>query len=68
MTMPTRYSTGAIILHWAIAIAVIVTWRIAESVEHATRAESEAIMANHVTQLAAHFLVDRDGVVRWTHL
>jgi cytochrome b561 len=48
MTMPTRYSTGAIILHWAIAIAVIVTWRIAESVEHATRAESEVIMANHM--------------------
>ena len=46
--MPTRYSTGAIILHWAIAIAVIVTWRIAESAEHATRAESQAIMANHM--------------------
>lgn len=46
--MPTRYSTGAIILHWAIAIAVIVTWRIAESTEHATRAESQAIMANHM--------------------
>ena len=28
----------------------------------------QAIMANHVTQLAAHFLVDREGVVRWTHL
>lgn len=46
--MPTRYSTGAIILHWAIAIAVIVTWRIAESVEHASDAQSEAIMANHM--------------------
>ena len=46
--MPTRYSTGAIILHWAIAAAVIVTWRIAESAEHASEAEEAAIMADHM--------------------
>jgi cytochrome b561 len=46
--MPTRYSTGAIILHWAIAIAVIVTWRIAESAEHVTEAQEKAIMGNHM--------------------
>lgn len=46
--MPTRYSTGAIILHWAIAIAVIVTWRIAESAEDVTRAQEKVIMANHM--------------------
>lgn len=34
--MPTnRYSTGAIILHWIIAIAVIVDWRLADAAEHA---------------------------------
>jgi cytochrome b561 len=46
--MPSRYSTGAIILHWAIAIAVIVTWRIAESAEHVSEAQESAIMARHM--------------------
>ena len=46
--MPSRYSTGAIILHWAIAIAVIVSWRIAESAEHVSEAQEETIMANHM--------------------
>jgi len=46
--MPSRYSTGAIILHWAIAIAVIVTWRIAESAEHASEVQENAIMADHM--------------------
>lgn len=31
----SRYSTGAMWFHWIIAIAVIVTWRIAEAAEHA---------------------------------
>jgi cytochrome b561 len=39
---------GAIVLHWAIAIAVIVTWRIAESAEHASEAQEAAIMADHM--------------------
>ena len=46
--MPSHYSTGAIVLHWAIAIAVIVTWRIAESAEHASEAQEAAIMADHM--------------------
>lgn len=46
--MPSRYSLGAIILHWAIAISVFVTWRIAESAEHASEAQEEAIMADHM--------------------
>jgi len=47
--MPTnRYSTGAMILHWAIAIAVIVSWRVAESAEHLAREEKEAVMGNHM--------------------
>ena len=32
-TAGRRYSTVAIILHWAVAIAVIVNWRLAESAE-----------------------------------
>lgn len=43
----SRYSTGAIIFHWLIAIAVIANWRIAEAADHGTSAEKMAIMANH---------------------
>lgn len=46
--MLSRYSWGAIVLHWAIAIAVFVTWRIAESAEHVSEAQEQAIMANHM--------------------
>lgn len=46
--MPSRYSIGAIVLHWAIAIAVIVNWRLAESAEHASRAAKAEIMADHM--------------------
>lgn len=43
-----RYSTVAMILHWIIAIAVIVMWRLAEAAEHApSKEEGMAIMANH---------------------
>lgn len=46
--MTSRYSLGAIVLHWAIAIAVIVAWRIAESAEHGSQAEEAAIMGDHM--------------------
>jgi len=46
--VPSRYSTGAIVLHWAIAIAVIVNWRLAESAENASRAAKAEIMADHM--------------------
>ncbi len=42
-----RYSTGAMLFHWIIAIAVIVNWRIAEAAEHASKAEAGAILVNH---------------------
>lgn len=42
-----RYSTGAIIFHWLIALAVIVNWRIAESAEHLPDTEAGAVMNNH---------------------
>lgn len=44
----SRYSAIAMILHWAIAISVIVNWRIAEAAEHASKEESQAIMSNHM--------------------
>ncbi|MBB3033159.1 cytochrome b [Alteriqipengyuania lutimaris] len=43
----SRYSTGAMIFHWLIAILVIVNWRIAESAEHLEGAEKGAVFANH---------------------
>jgi cytochrome b561 len=47
--MPTnRYSTGAMILHWLIAIAVIVNWRLAEAAEHAPAAEHLAVLSPHM--------------------
>ena len=43
----TRYSTGAMILHWLIAIAVIVTWRLADGAEHVPRAQHFAALQPH---------------------
>ena len=46
--MPTkRYSIGAMILHWAIAIAVIWDWRLAEAAEHAPRGQHFAVLQPH---------------------
>lgn len=42
-----RYSTGAIILHWLIAIAVIVNWRLAETAEHLEGAAAAVYMNPH---------------------
>jgi cytochrome b561 len=42
-----RYSAVTMLLHWAIAIGVIVQWRIAETAEHAPEEDAGAIMANH---------------------
>jgi cytochrome b561 len=43
-----RYSTGAIVLHWVIAIAVIVNWRIAETAEHLPLPERGEVMGHHM--------------------
>lgn len=42
-----RYSMGAIILHWLIAVLVIVNWRIAEGAEHLEGAAKAAAIAPH---------------------
>jgi len=36
------------LLHWLIAVGVIANWRIAESTEHASKAEAQEIMGNHM--------------------
>ncbi len=43
----SRYSLGAMILHWVIAIAVIANWRIAEAAEHLSKEERGDTMAWH---------------------
>ncbi|HSG34020.1 MAG TPA: cytochrome b [Sphingomonadaceae bacterium] len=43
-----RYSGVAMLLHWAIAIAVIVNWRIAEYGEHLPDAQRVEVMSNHM--------------------
>ncbi|MCB2065952.1 MAG: cytochrome b [Erythrobacter sp.] len=48
MTEDKRYSGVAMLLHWLIAVAVIVNWRLAEAAEEATvRADAFAYMGNH---------------------
>lgn len=47
ITKQARYSTGAIIFHWVIAILVIVNWRIAEGAEHLEGAAKAAAIAPH---------------------
>jgi cytochrome b561 len=47
--MPSnRYSTGAIILHWAIAIGVIVNWRLADAAEGVPREQHLAALGPHM--------------------
>lgn len=59
-----RYSTGAIIFHWLIALSVIVNWRIAESAEHLKDAERAEVMANHFA-LGMVILVLTIGRIIW---
>lgn len=42
-----RHSRVVMLLHWLIAISVIVNWRLVEAGEHASDAEKEALMGNH---------------------
>lgn len=47
-TAKSKFSGLAMTLHWLVAIAVIVTWRIAEAAEHAPNREARSeIMGNH---------------------
>jgi len=42
-----RYSAVAMLLHWLIAIAVIVNWRLAESAHEGPREAGASLMATH---------------------
>jgi cytochrome b561 len=42
-----RYSKGAMIFHWVIAVLVIVNWRLVEAAEHASKADAGAFVGNH---------------------
>lgn len=46
-TAARRYSTGAMLFHWATAIAVIANWRIAEAAEHAEMPAKIEIFGYH---------------------
>ena len=63
-----RYSIGAMIFHWTIAVAVIVNWRLAEAAHHAPSGEGAGIMANHKA-LGITILVLTIGRLlwRWSH-
>ena len=63
-----RYSAGAMIFHWVIAIAVIVNWRIVESAEQLDGAARGAAMGNHMA-LGITILALTFGRLlwRWTH-
>lgn len=43
----SKYSTGAMIFHWLIAVLVIVNWRLVEAAEHASEIEEAALVGNH---------------------
>lgn len=63
-----RYSTGAMIFHWLIALAVIVNWRLAEAAENATRADAIQYFANHKAIGILILLLTLGRLVwRWTH-
>ena len=64
-----RYSLGAMIFHWVIAIAVIVNWRLAENAEHAEAMEDKiAIFADHKALGILILLLTLGRLFwRWTH-
>jgi cytochrome b561 len=63
-----RYSIGAMILHWAIAIAVIWDWRLAEAAEHAPRGQHFAVLQPHFALGMVILLLTIIRLIwRWTH-
>lgn len=60
----SKYSTGAMIFHWVIALLVIVSWRIVEAAEHASKIDKEALVDNHKA-LGITILVLTLGRLAW---
>lgn len=67
--MPTnRYSIGAMALHWLIAIAVIVDWRLADAAEDAPRGQHFAALQPHFALGMAILVLTVVRLIwRWTH-
>ena len=67
--MPTnRYSLGAMILHWAIAIAVIVNWQLAGAAEHVPPSQHLTLMGLHMATGMLILLLTLVRLIwRWTH-
>jgi cytochrome b561 len=51
-TAQNRYSTGAILLHWLIALAIIGNWLLAQ---YAERLEHQKLEAQHEAVMGSHF-------------
>lgn len=51
-TAQNRYSTGAIVLHWLIALAIIGNWLLAQ---YAERLEHQKLEAQHEAAMGTHF-------------
>lgn len=67
-TAARRYSLGAMIFHWTIAIAVIVNWRLAEAAEHAEMPAKAEIFADHKALGITILLLTIGRLAwRWTH-
>ncbi|QPC99641.1 cytochrome b [Qipengyuania soli] len=67
-TAARRYSIGAMIFHWLIAILVIMNWRIAETAHHLKGADQMAVYGYHKAwgMLILALTVGR-LLWRWTH-
>ena len=67
-TAARRYSAGAMLFHWTIAIAVIWNWRIAEAAEDADMPEKIALFADHKALGITILLLTLGRLAwRWTH-
>lgn len=52
MSANAKYSNLAMLLHWMIAVLVIVTWRIAETAEEAPTREAAGAIMGTTSRLA----------------
>ena len=67
-TNARRYSLGAMLFHWTIAVAVIVNWRIVEAAEHLADADKAPLMANHKALGITILILSVARLLwRWTH-
>lgn len=64
-----RYSIGAMLFHWIIAVAVIWNWRLAENAHHASdKAQGAATMGDHKALGIAILVLTLGRILwRWTH-